>query len=71
MSLRLDDSVTEESIDNSIEAVADQTDLMLEKSLFDDIINSIESFISSLVDKLLTNIEKELKPKIKNYRGER
>lgn len=63
--------MAEESIDNSIEAAADQTDSMLEKSLFDDIIASIDSLILSLVDKLLKNIEKELKPKIKKYREER
>eukprot|EP00112_Aurelia_sp_Birch-Aquarium-sp1_P009117 Seg2024.4 transcript_id=Seg2024.4/GoldUCD/mRNA.D3Y31 product="RAD50-interacting protein 1" protein_id=Seg2024.4/GoldUCD/D3Y31 len=70
-SVRLDDSMAEESIDNSMEAAADQTDSMLEKSLFDDIIASIDSLILSLVDKLLKNIEKELKPKIKKYREER
>ena len=72
ISVRLDDSVTEDSgNDVSIECVGEQQNSFLEHGLFDDVINSNSKLMASIMEKVLINVEKDFLKKLESYIGER
>ena len=69
--VRLDDSITEETMDIDLSTNQQDSESLLQRTIFDEIINSLEEFSNALVATLIEQLETGLKLKVSRYKEER
>ena len=70
-SARLDDSITDDYSDISVDIVSEPPNSFLECGLFDHVTCSINKLSTSLMEKVLKSLEKDFVKKLTPYKNER